>query len=106
MNQQDIIEAILEFLPKSIVAVDRNHVIIYMNKAARIQHTNLVGESLLDCHNKDSILKIYGIAQRLETNEDQILLKEDDGFIKSYFLAIRDKNGQFAGYYEMMDKRS
>jgi PAS domain S-box-containing protein len=106
MNNKNIIETILESLPKSIVAVDRNHVITYMNKAARNAHTNLVGQSLLDCHNENSVRKIHEIARRMEAGENHIFLKEEDGFVKSYFVALRDIKGQFTGYYEMMDKRS
>ena len=99
-------ETILESLPKSIVAVDSNYVITYMNKSARKEHTDLVGKSLLDCHNEDSVRKIHEMTRRMETGEDQILLKEKEGFVKSYFVALRDIKGQFTGYYEMMDKRS
>lgn len=42
----------------------------------------------------------------MEAGEDKILLKEKDGFIKSYFIALRDNEGQFTGYYELMEKRS
>lgn len=58
MNKQNIIELILESLPKSIVATDKAHVITYMKKAARDEHTNLAGKSLFDCHNKDSVREI------------------------------------------------
>jgi len=106
MNRQEIIEAILEFLPKPIVAVDGNHVIRYMNKIARDQHTDLVGRSLLECHNPESVIKIHDIAGRLEAGEESITLRGEDGFIKSYFVAIHDYKGRFAGYFELMDKRS
>jgi PAS domain S-box-containing protein len=106
MNNKNIIEAILESLPKSIVAADLNHVITYMNKAARTEHTNLVGTSLLDCHNEDSIRKIHEISRRLEAGEEMITLREEDGFIKSYFKAVRDEQDEYAGYYELMDKRN
>lgn len=106
MDKENIIEAILESLPKSIVAADRNHVITYMNKAARDEHTDLVGASLLDCHNEDSVRKIREIARRLEAGEELITLRDEVGFIKSYFRAVRDGQGVFSGYYELMDKRS
>jgi DUF438 domain-containing protein len=106
MNNKNIIAAILESLPKSIVAADRNHVITYMNKSARDEHTNLVGTSLLDCHNEDSVMKIHEIVRRLEAGEEMITLREEDGFIKSYFKAVRDEQGRLSGYYELMDKRS
>ena len=106
MDKQNIIESILETLPKSIVAVDRNHVITYMNRAARDEHTNLVGKSLFDCHNEKSAKKILDISSRLEAGEEVITLREQDGFIKSYFKAVRKNQGEFAGYYELMNKRS
>jgi PAS domain S-box-containing protein len=106
MNRQDIIEAILESLPKPIVAVDENQIILYMNRAARDQHTDLTGRSLLDCHKKDSVSRIHEIAGRLEAGEQSITLRGEDGFIKSYFVAIQDYKGRFAGYYEMMDRRA
>lgn len=106
MNRQNIIEAILESLPKSIVAANQNHIITYMNKSARDEHTDLVGKSLFDCHNEDSVKKIHEIAGRLEAGEKMISLREEDGFIKSYFKAVRNDQGEFAGYYELMEKRT
>ena len=106
MNRQKFSEAILESLPKAVVAADRNHIITYMNKAAREQHSDLVGNSLLDCHNEESVKKIHDISRRLEAGEELITISEEDGFIKSYFLAVRDEEDKFAGYYELMDKRS
>jgi len=106
MNRHEIRESILESLPRAVVAADRDHLIIYMNKRAREKHSNLVGESLLDCHNEESVKKIHEIARRLEAGEEMITISEEDGFIKSYFLAVRDKEGAFEGYFELMEERS
>ncbi|MFH1965225.1 MAG: PAS domain-containing protein [Acidobacteriota bacterium] len=106
MNRQNIIERILESLPKSIVAADQNHIITYMNKSARDEHTDLVGKSLLSCHNEESVKKIHEISGRLEAGEKMISLREEDGIIKSYFKAVRNDQGEFVGYYELMDKRT
>ena len=106
MNKENLAEAILESMPRAVVAADRNHVIIYMNKRAREKHSDLVGQSLLDCHNEESVKKIRDISRRLEAGEEMITISEDDGFIKSYFLAVRDSRGQFSGYYELMEERS
>ena len=105
MDKHEIIEAILESLPRPIVAVDENHIILYMNRIAREKHSDLTGRSLLDCHSDSSVNKIYQIAGRLEAGETSITLRGEDGFIKSCFVAIQDYKGHFAGYYEMMDAR-
>lgn len=102
MDREDIIEAILESLPKPIVAVDENNIIFYMNRAARAQHTDLTGRALSDCSSAESASEIHRIAGSLEAGLESITLRGQNGFIRSYFIAIHDYQGRFAGYYEMM----
>ena len=54
-----MIKSVLEQDRASIVLCDLNHTIVYMNPSAKVRYekrggAELVGKSLLDCHNEKS----------------------------------------------------
>ena len=82
----------------AVVICDTEHTIVYMNPAAVQNYANrggaeLVGKSLLACHNERSnemIRKIYNEKQ----NKDV------------YMVALRDEDGELLGYYEKHEFRN
>lgn len=106
---------------KSIVDQDRcavvicnlQHVIIYMNPAAKDRYrksggAELVGKSLLDCHNKKSgemIEKV--IAWFLESREHNVVytFRNEKENKDVYMVALRDEVGELIGYYEKHEYR-
>ena len=107
---------------KSIIDTDRcavvicnlEHEIIYMNPAAISRYAKsggeqLVGKSLLNCHNADSQEKIKKVINWfLESRENNIIYtfhneKENKDV---YMVALRDNDGKLIGYYEKHEYRS
>lgn len=91
-----------------IVICDDGHTIIYMNPAAVARYKkrggeNLVGRSILDCHNENSQKMIIDITEGFKANsiEDVFFTyhnKKDNRDV--FMVALRDENGEFIGYYE------
>jgi PAS domain-containing protein len=107
---------------KSIVEQDRcavvicnlEHEIIYMNPTAISRYgksggSRLVGQSILDCHNEESVRKIKETVQWFaESKEHNILYtyhnpKENKDV---YMVALRDEQGELIGYYEKHEYRN
>jgi PAS domain-containing protein len=107
---------------KSIVEQDRNavvicnldHEIIYMNPAA-IAHfakrggEQLVGRSLLACHNAHSCDQIIKTVQWFEADQSHNIIhtmyneKQNKDI---YMVALRDETGALIGYYEKHEYRN
>ncbi|HDL17649.1 MAG TPA: PAS domain-containing protein [Bacteroidetes bacterium] len=93
---------ILDSLKNPVAFTDTNHIIRYMNKAA-IEHydegENLLGRSLLDCHNEASQKMIHEIYTEMQQGLEERLITDSEKY-RIYMLAVRDENGQLIGYYE------
>jgi PAS domain S-box-containing protein len=103
-------EALLDTIHNPIVFVDNDHVIRYLNKAAKIRYyekrgySNLIGKSLLECHNPVSREQIRLIHQRLLDGEVEVFLKVNPDKEKITIVAVRNVDGQMLGYYERFEK--
>lgn len=106
---------------KSIVDQDRcavvicnlAHEIIYMNPAAAARYAKrggaaLVGQSLLDCHNTQSVEKIGKVmawfGESKEHNVMHTFYNEKEN-MDGYMVALRDAEGALIGYYEKHEYR-
>jgi len=101
--------AILEKINVEIVFVDTNHIIRYMNEAAKknyyekLNYSDLVGKPIFGCHNRESQEKIRNVYSRLQMGEDQVYMPVDG--IKRYsVVAVRNEKGDLLGYYERFEK--
>ena len=105
-------EALLDSINSPIVFVDNDHIIRYLNKAARIRYyekrgySDLIGKSLLECHNPVSQEQIRLIHKRLLAGEDEIFLKVNKDKEKITVVGVRKADGQMLGYYERFEKSS
>ena len=103
-------EAILDCGNSTIVFVDNDHIIRYLNKAARIRYyekrgySDLIGKSLLECHNPVSQEQIRLIHKRLLAGEGEIFLKVNNDKEKITVVGVRNADGQMLGYYERFEK--
>lgn len=107
---------------KSIVEVDTapvvicsiDHTIIYMNPVAAERYAksggyDLVGKSLLNCHNDESNIKIREVVAWFAQSRDNNRVftfynpKENKDV---YMIALRDENGDLIGYYEKHEYRT
>ena len=105
MSAEEFLPDIPDSLNMSIVFVNTDHIIEYMNSHAIEQfrkHGNLIGRSIFDCHNEKSNDKIRALFTRLQNGETEILFSETDEK-RVYFTGVFDKGNQLKGYYERIE---
>ncbi|MFW6142704.1 MAG: PAS domain-containing protein [Desulfovermiculus sp.] len=109
MMDSSAYRAILDSINSPIVFVDNEHRIQHLNKAARFRYyeirgySNLVGESLFNCHSPASQEMIKDIHARLLEGEDEIFLKINKDGEKITVVSVRDPDGEMIGYYERFE---
>lgn len=97
-----------------VVICNTEHKIIYMNPAAVLRYANrggaeLVGRSILECHNEKSgemIKKVTDwFAESKEHNRIYTFRNEKENK-DVYMVALRDEDGMLIGYYEKHEYRN
>lgn len=95
----------------SVVICDLEHKIIYMNPAAVKKYQKrgeLLGSSLLDCHNERSneLIKqvVAWFAEDISHNIVYTFHNDKENR-DVYMIALRDENGELIGYYEKHEYR-
>lgn len=97
-----------------IVICNLEHEIIYMNPSAVERYAKrggieLVGKSLLNCHNEDSNSKIKKVVEWFGGSKENNRiftfhnLKENKDV---YMIALRNHDGKLIGYYEKHEYRN
>lgn len=97
-----------------VVICSADHTIIYINPSAAQRYAkkggyDLVGKSLLDCHNSDSNIKIKKVVEWFGESPDNNRMytfhnpKENKDV---YMIALRDESGELIGYYEKHEYRT
>jgi DUF438 domain-containing protein len=102
MIDATLMAAILDSLEAPVLFADTEHIICYMNKAASDYYSkgeNLIGRSLLDCHNEQSQQQIIEILAAMQDGEEERLITDNEEH-RIYMRAVRDADGQVLGYYE------
>ena len=97
-----------------IVICNLSHEIIYMNPEAVERYAKrggieLIGKSLLNCHNEDSNSKIKKVVKwfSASTENNRIFTFHNPKENKDvYMVALRDDNGILIGYYEKHEYRT
>ena len=116
MNPVDIntvYKSVLEADRAAVVICDLEHKIIYMNPAAIHRYEkwggkDLLGKSLLDCHNEKSREMIQKVVGWFRESKDNNLVytsynqKENKDV---YMVALRDESGDLIAYYEKHEYR-
>ena len=98
----------------AVVMCDLNHIIVYMNPAAKARYAKwggeeLVGRSLLACHSPASGETIRRVVAWFAASPEHNLVytfrnvKENKDV---YMVALRDKDGSLIGYYEKHEYRT
>ncbi|MGN0437269.1 MAG: PAS domain-containing protein [Lachnospiraceae bacterium] len=106
-------KSIIDMDRASVVICDLDHKIIYMNPAAVKRYakrggSELVGKSLLNCHNeKSNVIIKKVVAWFLESTDNNMIYtyhneKENKDV---YMVALRDDRGAVIGYYEKHEYR-
>ena len=108
MERISLLESLLDSLKNPLVFVETDHVIRYVNKAAK-QHYDqgetLVGSSILDCHHEKSRVKILEVFEAMKNDERERLLA-DDGKRRVFMRAVKSDEGEMIGYYERFEPSS
>ena len=98
----------------AVVICDLEHRIVYMNPSAVKNYEksggkDLVGRSLLDCHNSKSnemIKRIVEWFQESKTNYMIHTFYNEKQNKDVYMVALRDENDELIGYYEKHEYRN
>lgn len=97
----------------AIVICNLKHEIVYMNPSAVLRYAKrggaaLVGRSILDCHNAQSVQRMKEvIAWFAESKEHNLIFtsRMEKENMDVYMVALRDEEGTLTGYYEKHEYR-
>jgi PAS domain-containing protein len=103
MLDPEFLSAILDSLTAPVLVADTGHVTRYMNAAAIAFYdggSDLIGRSLLECHNEESRQMMSRILTSMqEAGVDEACISEKPGS-KVFMRAVRDRGGSVIGYFE------
>lgn len=113
-NLKEIFKSVLEADRAAVVICDLEHTIIYMNPVAMARYEKwggkeLLGKSLLACHNEKSREMINKVLDWFKKSKDNNLVytfynqKENKDV---YMVALRNDSGDLIGYYEKHEYRN
>lgn len=106
MEESKITRWLIEAIPYPVLFADLTHTIRYMNRRAKFEYEevlgyrNLIGSSLLDCHNKESCEKIRAVVKRFESHGGEEVLTVTSRNQRAYMAPVRDESGTLVGYFE------
>lgn len=114
MELSNFFKSVIDSDTAPIVICNTKHEIIYMNPTAVERYAKkggaeLVGRSLLDCHNAGSNQKIKAVVEWFSKSADNNKIftfhnpKENKDV---YMAALRNDSGDLIGYYEKHEYRS
>ena len=110
----EIYKSVLEADRAAVVICDLEHTIIYMNPVAIERYAkwggkDLMGKSLLNCHNEKSCEMIQNVVEWFKASKDNNIVytffneKENKDV---YMVALRNEEGNLIGYYEKHEYRN
>jgi DUF438 domain-containing protein len=109
VDESKVTKWLLEAIPYPVVFADLSHSIRFMNRRAKFEYEemrgyrNLLGSSLLDCHNEQSCRQIREIVARFEKNGGEEFLTVTSRNQRVYMTPVRDDNGSLVGYFERFE---
>lgn len=100
----EILAAILDGYPYEVVFADRNHVIRYMNQAAKRRYGDSIGpgHNLADCfHSPGPLVKINEFLRRADVGEQGEMFENLNNSTgeREFFVPVR-VGGEVIGYFE------
>ncbi len=114
MNISVFFKSIIDSDNMPVVVCNTEHEIIYMNPTAIQRYAKrggaeLIGKSLLDCHNSASNEKIKAVLEWFgkSPENNRIFTFHNSRENKDvYMIALRDDDGNLIGYYEKHEVRN
>ena len=115
MEFNKFFKSVLESDSAPIVICDLDHIIVYMNPAAKARYQKpdqnrgeLTGTSIFDCHNAESCEKIRRVVEwfKADKSHNKVYTFRNDNEQKDvYMIALRDGE-ELIGYYEKHEFRT
>ncbi len=98
----------------AVVICNLDHLIVYMNPAARERYAerggaSLIGRNLLNCHAPESAARIQEVVDwfsKSKNNNRVYTFYNEEENMDAYMVALRDTDGTLIGYYEKHEYRS
>lgn len=112
MDLSQFFKSIVDQDKAAVVICNLRHEIIYMNPSAKEQykkHGDLIGKSLLDCHNEKSAEMIKKTVLWFSESSDHNLIHtfyNEKQNKDVYMVALRDSEENLIGYYEKHEYRT
>lgn len=111
MDLNPYFKSIIEQDTAAVVICDLDHRVIYMNPAAIASHDgkSLVGQSLLDCHNEQSVARIRQVVDWFasDASHNRVFIAHREKYNRDqYMVALRSAQGELIGYYEKHEYRT
>ena len=109
-----LLKAVLDADLAPVVVCDLSDIIVYMNPTAVERYSKnggaeLVGKSILACHNEQANKKIKDVVAWFEKSADNnrvYTFKNVKENKDVYMIALRDESGKLIGYYEKHEYRT
>ena len=112
-NPEQLFKSVIEADREAVVLCDLDHMIVYMNPAAKMRYAKwggaaLVGTSLLNCHNAKSCEVIVKVVEWFKASDENNLVytfynQQENKDV--YMVALRSDSGELIGYYEKQEHR-
>lgn len=109
------IKSVVDMDEMPVVICNMEHTIIYMNPSAIRRYKkygggNLIGQSIFDCHNEQSVEKIRMVTEwfKESSNNNKVFaynIQKDGEDRDVYIIALRNELGELLGYYEKHESR-
>lgn len=114
MELSKFFKSVLEQDRCAVVICNLEHEVIYMNPAAAARYAKsggaeLVGKSLLNCHNAKSAEMIYKVVDWFKESKEHnriYTFRNEKENKDVYMVALRDEDGTLIGYYEKHEYRN
>jgi PAS domain S-box-containing protein len=105
MEKPEMLSQILDSLDEQIVFVGTDHIIQYMNAAAKkhyIKSGDLIGKNIFDCHNIHSGEVIRKAYEKLEAGSAEEFIYQNKKHIV-YMRSVFNPERKLIGYYEKFE---
>jgi len=114
IDLNEVYKSVLEADKAAVVICDLSHTIIYMNPVAISRYgkwggKNLIGKSLLDCHNdksREMIAKVLDWFRKSKDNNIVYTSYNEKENKDVYMVALRNESGELIAYYEKHEYRN
>lgn len=107
MEELEIVKGILDSYPYSIIFVNNDYIISFMNKKAQDHYykkgKNLMGKSIFDCHNEKSVEKIKNTYEEIKKTGKDVFIFVNSRNQRVYMQGVKNEKGEWIGFIERFE---